>query len=339
MQRLYRTPLVGMALLLAMGTTRCFAADSAAPWAIPRFSDDTTALYKAASGVTAPPGSEISVLDDEDSYVFEADGRSVHTRYILYRVLTQNDVGEWSEVSVDWEPWHEDRPTVRARVITPDGVVHLLDPNSITDAAASDDDHRIYGDSRVIRAPFPAISAGSLVEEEETWRESKPIFDSGVVTRLYFGRVGVPVQSSRLVLDAPAALPIRYHLQLLPELAPSRNEENGRVKLVFEFGPMAPLDEADDGLPSDVPPYPNIAFSTGNSWLAVADNYANIVNQQIALSDVNALVGPLIAGQRSRDDKVTAILQFISREIRYTGVEFDEAAITPRPPGETLKRK
>src|SRR5271157_2556006 len=146
----------------------CSPADAPQEWSIPRFSDDAAALYKAASDVPSPLGSDVIVLDEEDTYVFDVDGRAVHTRYLLYKVLTQNGVEGWGDISLDWEPWHEDRPAVRARVIAADSTVHLLDPKTLTDAPASDDQRDVYGDARVVRGPLPAISSGSLIEEEDT---------------------------------------------------------------------------------------------------------------------------------------------------------------------------
>jgi len=338
MPRISRFALVGVVSLFAV-LAPCLFADSNQTWTVPHFSDDVAALYKAASDVSFPPGSDAIVLDEENSYVFDAQGRTVQTRYLLYKVLTQSGVEGWGQVLLDWEPWHEGRPAVRARVITPDNVVHLLDQKTLVDAPAADSDNDIYTDARVVRGPLPAILLGSLVEEEDTWTESKPLFDAGTVRRYYFGRIGVPVHDCRLVLDAPAGLPLHYETQLLPDAKSVRTEENGRVKVVFDSGPIEPMDEAEPNLPSDIPAFPNVAFSTGNAWHQVAENYGKLVSDQISLADVGPLVKGLTAGKQSREDKATALLQYLDGEIRYTGVEFGDAAITPRSPGETLKTK
>jgi hypothetical protein len=57
-------------------------ADDSSSWSLPRFSDDSAALYKAASSVASPPGSDAIILDEEHSYVFDSEGRTVHTRYL-----------------------------------------------------------------------------------------------------------------------------------------------------------------------------------------------------------------------------------------------------------------
>jgi transglutaminase-like putative cysteine protease/tetratricopeptide (TPR) repeat protein len=317
---------------------QCVSAVNAQTWSIPRFSDDPTGLYETALSVNPPAGTAVVVLDDEEGYVFDGQGSSVDTKYVVYRILTQNGVSGWDSIELEWEPWHESRPTIRARVITPDKVVHPLDPKTITDSPASQDDDKIYSDRRVLRAPLPAIAPGSLIEVEENIVETSPIFNDGVVVRYYFGRF-VRVQHTRLTIDAPVSLPLRYTTQLLSDVQPAHTESDGQVHLVFERGPMEALEEAETNLPSDTPHFPQVIFSTGNSWRQVAQSYGNIVDHQIASSGVDSIVSGLIKGKDSRDDKAAAILQYLDREVRYTGVEFGDASITPRTPSETLQRR
>lgn len=88
-----------------------------------------------------------------------------------------------------------------------------------------------------------------------------------------------------------------------------------------------------------MPAYPNLTFTTGASWQKVARGYDQIVEAQIANADLKALAGNLTAGKSTREQKAAAIVAYLNREIRYTGVEFGDAAVVPRPPAETLNRK
>jgi Flp pilus assembly protein TadD len=314
------------------------AADDGDIWSKARFTADGAAINKAASNLSVKPDTDVVVLDEEDSYVFEADGKSVHTHYLMYKVLTQRGAESWDATSMEWEPWHEERPAMRARVITPDNIIHSLDPKTITDAPAQDEDQKTYGDGRVLKAPLPAIAPGSVVEEEQVSTETAPFFGAGVVDHLYFGR-GVPVQRSKLTLDTPASLPLHYSMQMLPDMKPQKTEANGRTQIVFEQGAMEAWDEAEKFLPKDVPSQPMVTFSTGASWQSIGEGYGKIVEEKATIKVVEALVNGLISGKTTREEKVAAILQYLSKEIRYTGVEFGDAAIIPHAPAETLKHK
>ena len=111
------------------------------------------------------------------------------------------------------------------------------------------------------------------------------------------------------------------------------------MRIIFESGPLEAVEDLDPDLPSDVPAYSSVTFSTGVSWQRVAEDYAKIVDAQLAAGDLKSLVEHVIARQKSRDQKISAILQYLDREVRYTGVEFAEATIVPRSPSETLTRK
>jgi transglutaminase-like putative cysteine protease/tetratricopeptide (TPR) repeat protein len=324
---------------LALVAVNSWASDTPTPWTAPHFTIDPKVLYGEASESAAPEGTNVLVLDDEESYSFDASSRSLYTEYTVYKVLTQQGAEGWSSISVTWEPWHQERPTIRIHVITPDYVVHDLDLKTLTDAPAQDEQSNIYSDRRVIRGPLPAVAPGSVVEQEIVVRENTPYFSAGTVGRYFFGRVSVPVRHSRLAIEAPSSVPLHYVMQLLPDLQPQKTESDGKVRIVFERGAIDSLETADSYLPADMPAYPSVAFSTGTSWQLVAGDYAAIVESKIKSGDVKAVVEKLTRGKPSQLEKVQAISGYLDKEIRYTGVEFADAEIVPHSPNETLVRK
>jgi transglutaminase-like putative cysteine protease/Tfp pilus assembly protein PilF len=328
-----------LAVLLCFGCLTSLASDSPTPWTAAHFTIDTKALYEQASGSAAPDGTNVAVLDDEESYNFDVSGRSRYTEYAVYKVLTKQGAEGWSSISVTWEPWHQDRPTIRTRVITPDFVVHELDLKTLADAPAQDEQSNIYSDRRVIRGPLPAVGPGSVVEQEIVVQENTPYFTAGSVGRYFFGRVSVPVRHSRLAIEAPSSVPLHYATQMLSELHPQKTESDGKVRIVFESGAIDSLETADSYLPADMAAYPSVAFSTGASWQVVAAEYAEIVESKIKSGEVKAVVEKLVRGKQSQFEKVQAISGYIDKEIRYTGVEFGDAELVPHAPNETLARK
>ena len=329
--------IVGLAVLPRMLGFAAMA-QTAQPWEGAHFSGDPKAIYDAASAISVPSGTDVMVVEEQEHYSFDSEGRETHTHYLLYKILTQAGAEGWDSTGMLWEPWHDERPILRARVITKEYEVHALESKAITDSPARTENHETYGDQRVVRAPLPAIAPGVVVEEERTVRETAPFYAAGDVSRVYVGRV-VPVHHMRITLEAPASLPLQYEMRLLPALKPQRTESDGRVKLVFDVGPLEKLDNAEGFLPSDVPAYASLTFSTGRSWQQIAEAYSAIVDRQIAQADVKTLAGKLIAGATSRDEKAAAILDYLNHEIRYTGVEFGQNSIVPHSPADALKQK
>lgn len=324
-------------LTALLAPARAYASDSSTSCPDQHFEMDPKALYSEAGQPTPPAGSDAIVLCEEDKFEFDSEGRTAHTRYMVYKVLTQTGVEEWGEVGWQWEPWHEDRPSMKARVVTADFVSHELDFKTITDSPAQEED-QTYGDRRVIRAPLPAVGPGAVVEEEIINHESAPFFGAGTVERIYFGQ-GVFVQDRRLILQAPDSLPLRYGAQGLPGLSPQKTSEKGRVRLIWEQSSITAVDRADNFLPSDVPAYPSVTFSTGESWQRIAGEYGKVVDNHIALADVKDLSEKLTKDAETRDEKAANILQYISKEVRYTGIEFGDAAIIPHGTAETLSHR
>lgn len=316
-----------------------FASEKSTPWTAPHFTIDAKDLYQEASEPARAEGVNAAVLDDEESYSFDGAGRSIFTEYTVYKVLTLQGAEGWSSISVTWEPWHQERPLVRIRVITPDFAVHDLDLNTLADAPAQDGRSNIYSDRRVLRGPLPAVTPGAVVEQEIVVRESTPYFSAGTLGRYYFGRVSVPVHHSRFTIESPNSIPLHYVAQLLPDLQEQQTESDGRVRIVFERGPMDALETADSYLPSDVPAYPSVAFSTGRSWQVVASDYAALVESKIKSGDIKAIVEKLIRGKQSQFNKIQAISDYLDKGIRYTGVEFGDSQIVPHSPNETVVRK
>jgi tetratricopeptide (TPR) repeat protein/transglutaminase-like putative cysteine protease len=312
---------------------------SVEPWKVPHLSLAAKDIYAAATAVAAPEGTNVVLLEDDESYTFDDAGRLTHVGYFVYKVLTQKGAEGWDAFSVGWQPWHQARPEIRVRVISSDLAEHLLDPRTITEAPALEGEYKLYSDAKRLRAPFPAVAPGAVIEEEFIERETDPVFTAGRVGWTFFGRERVPVEHSHVEFDTPASLPLRTGTRLLPDVKPVREESNGRVKLTFDIGRLEAIEPRDPNLPSDEPTYPQLSYSTGASWQAVAAAYAKIVDEHADASAVQESVNKLIAGKVSVSEKEAAIIDYIGREVRYTGIEFGGAAIIPHNPSDTLGQK
>ncbi len=330
--------LSGSSLIFLFGFLPFLFAQENAPCDLPRFDADGTILQKAAAGIQAKPGSDGIILCDYTSYVFDASGKGVRTSYVSYKILSEKGAQDWDELVLRWEPWHEEKPRERVRVIAPDGTLHPLDPKTIKEEMASDEERKIYSDGRLLRAPLPAILPGAIVEQENVLSDKEVEFPAGSVERDFFGG-NTRTEDTRLILDAPLSLNLAYEIQLMPNVKIEREEANGRVRLSFAQGALEALDDIAPNLPSEVPGRPAVTFATGKDWQSVASEYEVIVDKQIAGADLKAEVARITRGKTARDEKIGSLLQFLSKEIRYTGVEFGESAIVPHSPAETLKRK
>ena len=86
------------------------------------------------------------------------------------------------------------------------------------------------------------------------------------------------------------------------------------------MGPLDAIDAREPYLPPEDMRFPMIDYSTGASWQSIATEYGKIVDSRASSPAVESVVAPLIAGRKSAADKEAAILDFLDREVRYTGM-------------------
>ena len=302
----------------------------------PAFSLAPKDFQQEANREAGSASSPAVVLVDDEHWTFHPDNTIERKQHYIYKVLESSAVQSWSSVHERWEPWHQQRPEFRARVITPDGIAHELDTNTLTDGPAGSNLPQSYSDVRILQGPLPAVEAGSIVEAELVERFT-PVLGSLVFRGYIAGQV--PVRFSRLSAEYSESLPFRYQVSLCPDFKESKDIRAGIVHLTLEFGSFDALKQPDPLLPFDVPRSPLVTFSTGTSWNDVAVRYGKIIDDRIAGAPVKDLVANATQGQADRSAIIEHLVRALHREIRYTGVEFADAAIIPAKPEETLARK
>jgi transglutaminase-like putative cysteine protease len=319
-RRLRRPLLVSALLALTLSPAGLTARNA---WDGPAFSSDPEALMRAASAVPGNQGEGVAVLFLESAYRYDEAGRETLTQRIVYRILSAAAHESWSVVEERWSPWHQARPEIRVRVLTPDGAEHRLAPAAIANRAAGRDSL----DRRVLRVPLPGIRPGAVVEQEVTIRDNAPFFDRGVVRAQELDD-RVTVRHARVVVDAPVGMPLHWVVRGLEGVQTTESVSRERRRVVFE---------AHD-LPARLHPA-SVAFSTGRSWADVARRYSDIVDQAIRGSDLRSFLRSAGGPAASQLDLMRLYLARVSREIRYTGTELDEGRLVPRKPAETLRRR
>lgn len=307
-------------------------------WQKPAFSVPAKEMLAAASTATAKD-SDAVILFDDNILRFDAKGKATRSYRMVYKVLTAKGAEDWNRVSMRYQPWRESKPEIRARVVTADGVEHTLDPKTLTDAPTRDNSPDVYADDRVLHGPLPAVGVGSIVEHELSTSETESSLDFGWIYRTGFGHNSAPSRSHRLLIDAPKDLELKIAMALLPALATEKKEENGRVITIFTYGSIEPLRSLEPLVPGEIHQWPKIDVSTGKSWQAFATQYSRVVDERIKDANLQAFVDKARKASASREAIIDSLVRQLHEQVRYTGVEFGEAAFLPQPPAETLKRK
>ena len=324
-----------LGVVLFLGALPASAADV---WSGPAFSADVPILQRFAETVKAGKHAEATVFLNDVNLSFDEAGRLVETRHLIYRIENQDGVENWSETSGQWDAWHQAKPEIKARVITSDGAVHWLDPNTLSDLPVHGGEPDTYSDERKYGGPLPALAPGAIVEEQVVTRDTAPLFEAGYSQRWRFAW-SVPVNHTRFVISHPSSVPLRYQVHQLPDANIVKSYQNGAETITLEQGPSPAYLEDVAHAPPDEVVYPEIEFSTGASWHQVASGYARLSDDKLRLSDVEGLLANLNLKGKDRNEIVRSIVAALHKNVRYTGVEFGESNLVPEFPSETLKRR
>ncbi|MCP4900984.1 MAG: DUF3857 domain-containing protein, partial [bacterium] len=255
------------------------------------------------------------VMLEDVIYRFDGQGLQRRTRTVVFRYLTELGVDDWDTVGTRWQPWHQERPVLEARVLTPDGKVVSLDPTTISEAPDAGNGEDVFDDRRYLEAPLPMAQVGNIVEQRVTVNETQPRFPGGTTAR-FFPSFTVPAYHTRLVIEVDEAIELRWIAFLLDDVEPAVESFEGGTRYTFEFHQPEKRSEVEDNLPFDQPRNPHIAFSTGASWTAIASEYAKVVDEQIATADAAVLPDKPPANTTSRQEMVQSALDWVHDKVR-----------------------
>ena len=204
------------------------------------------------------------------------------------------------------------------------------------DAPANDNRPEVFDDDRFYSGPLPAVKIGSVVERSITVEDTEPFFSAGIVQRFWFGG-SAPIAKRHVTIEAPVSLHLKYEARLLPKLSVGKEQIKGGVRLTFEQANLPVLEENEPNLPSDISPWPYLVVSTASSWQAIAVQYNQTVEKQIASADLKTMVAGHAGSNRM--ETIGNLVTYLHNHVRYTGIEFGEGSLVPRKPEETFKEQ
>lgn len=301
------------------------------------FSTSPADLLKASATLPVDPRHAVQILLEDDQFLYDGAGRQSASFHFIYRVDHESAVSSWGYILAGWQPWLEERPLIRARVITPDGEACPMDPATLGEFAAHQEEPELLQDSRVMKGPLPKLRVGALVEVEIRVREHRPFSTAGFRKshRLVWS---VPVGRARTTVLLPAASPLKWRVFGLPEKALVKETLGDQVRLRVEQSSLAPMKPREPFQAWDQEQVASLLIATAPSWAKVAGEYMQIMEPRLRGAHLKAWALEAIGEAREPRQKIDRLLAALRRRVRYVGLEFGEGAIVPRTPAETLER-
>jgi transglutaminase-like putative cysteine protease/tetratricopeptide (TPR) repeat protein len=260
--------------------------------------------------------------------------RSWRTHSII-RVFSQQGAQAWSEINGTYDPTYEQKPTIKARVITQDGREHWLDPSILSEQGLHGDE--TYSTRRRLRGPLPAVAPGTVLEIVADSSEHHPALEAGLRGREYLYQPA-RVHLERLIFDIDRDLPFQYEVRGVALKPKSDTITSGRRQLLFELRDQLPFAEAPPAAPPDVAPMPVVEYGVARSWQEVAAAYSKLVDRQIAGFDALAAARNVVGSATEAREKAKSLLAFVQTNVRYVALELGDRSVIPAPPGQVLNQ-
>lgn len=258
-------------------------------------------------------------------------GRARTTRRAIWRVLSDSPNQTETE---QWSPWRQERPQVRARVISAAGKERWLDVSTIVEEKGSGEGVML-SDVHKLQVPLPGVRRGSVVEYESVVVATRaPLEGLGVSGRWWLSAL-IPLRHQRFSVEVPEASPLAMHVVGVPKPEVKRVNGTKRIDLAVKELDFKPFLLSRDELHAT---RPSFSWSTVTGWSEVASTYAPLLNEGLADPFDLAGLDVKLKAAPSVEAKTQLAMRWLSERVRYTAVHLGKGALTPTKPSAVLAR-
>ncbi len=274
---------------------------------------------------------------------FENDGKEVSETEAVVRIQSQAGVEQFGQLVFGYSPSTEALEIEYVRVRKPDGQV-VITPSSTAQDFAPDvlREAPMYTDYRQRHISVAALQAGDVLEYRTVTRVETPLAAGNFWYEYTFPH-GVVVEDDRLEVNVPKGRELKLKS---PKRKPEVQDTGDRrtytwVAKNLKPGDEQPRDEQSEDGPSQEDgdhPHPDIQLSTFTDWKQIAQWYARLQGERMAVSDdLRKRADEITKGAATPGEKTQRLYDFVARNIRYVSISLGVGRYQPHPPIEVLQ--
>lgn len=253
------------------------------------------------------------------SYVeFNDDDTSLSRN--LDRIKIFNERGRnFASKSISYREGYQRVNIIFANTIKPDGKIIALDKNDIHDSSEYAG-YEFYTDIRVKKFTMPAVEDGCVIEYAYEIINLKPVLSMDYA-ETFFCQNFFPIEEDIMEIVLPANTDLKYK-KFKTDMTPQVTMLDGKKKYVFVNTKQKEI-IPESRMPSllDRDTFPQLYFWTLDHWDTISKWYIKLIKQQmISDDDLENFTKQLIADKKTDEDKINAIFNFVSQNIRYIAV-------------------
>jgi TPR repeat protein/transglutaminase-like putative cysteine protease len=282
------------------------------------------------------PGEDWVIQTDRSKVRFENDGTGERSASARVRVLTEAGVRRWGQLVESYDTAFDRFEFRDVQVIKPDG------RRIVTEAAQALDvtpqvlaPFPVYGSVREKHLSVSDLRPGDVLDYEAVWTTHTPLAPGQFFSEGYFSHTQIALEEE-IEIDLPRDRRIKIRTAAEPVIT----EENGRrvYRLTHSSTHTDEVEKARKlirRLKSQ--PRPDVAFSTFLRWEDVGSWYQGLERDRRAPTPaIRAKSAELTARLGTDLEKVQAIYDYVSTQIRYVSLSLGQGEVQPHPAADTL---
>jgi tetratricopeptide (TPR) repeat protein len=288
-----------------------------------RYRVDPEPAIKAEIARPAGGSDPVKVLLDRTAVRVNPDGTVKEFRQYVARAMNDRGIQVLGRYATPYAEGEQRVEFEAARVHRKDGAVEEA-RLSVHGGGGGE------GGWRQASIDLPPVSVGDVVEVQHVTEDLRQSFFGDYFGRRMLFRGAYPVSELTFVLEAPARKKLHFHQRNL-DLAPEVREDDAAGTITYTWTLRdVEAEKPEPAMPPPSETAPAVEVSTFASWDAFASWYWNLIRRQYEVSPAIATkVAELTSGKTTEEEKIRAIYDFVTGEIRYNAWEFGVHGFKP----------
>ncbi len=274
----------------------------------------------------------IVMLDDKESVTVNADGTSTTVDRCIYKIMNYQGLQDMRTLQFHFNSSYGTLKVTFLAIVKPDGRRITLDPEKLTSIAteSSQMDSAIFDPAnKVISITVPGLEIGDVLEVETIEHENKSRLP-GEWSDICVMQSSFPIVNYEYTVSLPENKPLRgicIKDEVPGTITHSKTVKDGRVIYKWQ-AKNVPQAVPEIAMPAMYTCIQRILVSTVKSWEDISRWYDALCAPRLAKvnEEMRKKTAELTAGKKNDEEKIMALFQFVSQQIRYTGITDEDSA-------------
>ncbi len=302
----------------------------------------------AAAGLSSRfPDAAVILLHDRENTIYQSDGTSETRDLCRYRIMNYDGVLQMRTLNMHYNSTYGTLQISALSITKKDGREIKLDPAQLSRTGIDPEQmqSRIYDPAqKCLTVTVPNLEAGDTLTVESLRRTLKPRIP-GEWSDICVMQADFPILDYQYTVDAPAEKPLRSIAvkdEVKGTLSFKEEKINDRIRYSWHARNV-PQAFPEPAMPQLYSCSQRVLVSTVKDWQTISRWYAELCAPQLA--KVNAAMqektAALTTGKKDEMAKINALFQFVSQQIRYTGITDEKHApgYEPHAVDQTFDRR